>query len=279
MSAPILFDHVGYAYGISSARALDDVTFSVDEGSLVAVIGQTGSGKSTLARLACALETPDAGRVLVCGVDTRDRRGRRTLRGVVGYVTQLPERQLFADTVTDDVAYGPINMHLSASDVERRVRDSLDRVGLADRAGDSPLSLSGGQRRLCAIAGVLAMGPSVLVMDEPTAGLDPRGRGEVGEIVRDLHASGVTIMQVTHSMDGAALADRVLVIDGGRLIMAGTPDEVFSHEEELSACGLGIPEPLSWAHDLAQTGFAALGSPLTIDSLADAIAREVGTCR
>lgn len=278
MSATVLFDQVSYAYGTSRDLALDGVTFSVERGTSLAVVGQTGSGKSTLARLACGLETPDEGHVLVEGIDTRDRRGRRALHGTVGYVMQRPERQLFAETVRADVAYGPSNQGIPKGEIERRVSEMLEYVGLADRADDSPFMLSGGQKRLCALAGVLAMDPSVLVMDEPTAGLDPRGRAELRSIIARLHAEGVTILQVTHSMEDAALADRVLVLDQGGLLMEGTPAETFSHAEDLAACGLGVPEPLAWAKDLAGRGLNGLGEPLSIEDLADAIAREVSGC-
>lgn len=269
---PILeLDHVSFSY--AHVPALDDVTLSVRSGELVALVGQTGSGKTTLTRLACALAMPDAGTVRVDGIDTRDRRHRRDLRGHVGYVMQHPERQLFAPTVGADVAFGPTNLGLPADEVDRRVADALDVLGIADKASSSPFDLSGGQQRLAAIAGVLAMDPSVLVLDEPTSGLDPRGAARLRSLVATLHETGGTVLLVSHSMDDvAALADRVVVLDGGHIALEGTPAEVFSHADELATCGLGVPSALSWAERIRSAGIPLEGDPLTLDSLADSLA-------
>ena len=241
-------------------------------------MGQTGSGKSTLVRLMCALEVPDAGHVVVDGVDTAHKRDRRLVHQRIGYVMQHPERQLFAQTVAQDVAYGPRNMGLSSPDVDRRVARALELVGLSDLEEASPFDLSGGQQRLCAIAGILAMRPQTLVLDEPTAGLDPRGREELRAILDALSAHGVTIVQVTHSMDDAARCDHVIVLDNARVLAQGAPQDVFAvaNERVLCACGLGLPRPLSWARDLAGAGLALdlapHAAPLTTDALADALA-------
>lgn len=263
---------VSYSYTPRHA-ALDDVSFQVLEGETCAVVGQTGSGKSTLLRLLCGLEAPDAGSVEVAGATTATKRDRRDVRRAVGYVMQHPERQLFAQTVESDVAFGPRNMGLSADEVARRVDHALDLVGLAAKKDLSPFELSGGQKRLAAIAGVLAMQPKLLVLDEPTAGLDPRGRAGLRRLLADLRAHGVTIVQVTHSMEDAARADRVVVLDESRVIADGAPAEVFSPEnaERLHACGLGIPRPLAYARELEKRGAPALGDPLTIEELAAAL--------
>lgn len=263
---------VSYSYTPRHA-ALNDVSFQVLEGETCAVVGQTGSGKSTLLRLLCGLEAPDAGSVEVAGASTATKRGRRDVRRAVGYVMQHPERQLFAQTVESDVAFGPRNMGLPADEVARRVDHALDLVGLATKKGLSPFELSGGQKRLAAIAGVLAMQPKLLVLDEPTAGLDPRGRAGLRRLLADLRAHGVTIVQVTHSMEDAARADRVVVLDESRVIADGAPAEVFSPEnaERLHACGLGIPRPLAYARALEKNGAPALGDPLTIEELAAAL--------
>ena len=263
---------VSYAYTPRHA-ALDDVSFQVLEGETCAVVGQTGSGKSTLLRLLCGLEAPDAGSVEVAGATTATKRGRRDVRRAVGYVMQHPERQLFAQTVESDVAFGPRNMDLPAHEVARRVDHALNLVGLAAKKDLSPFELSGGQKRLAAIAGVLAMQPKLLVLDEPTAGLDPRGRAGLRRLLAELRAHGVTIVQVTHSMEDAARADRVVVLDQSRVIADGTPAEVFSPEnaERLHACGLGIPRPLAYARELEKNGAPALGDPLTIEELAAAL--------
>ena len=263
---------VSYSYTPRHA-ALADVSFQVLEGETCAVVGQTGSGKSTLLRLLCGLEAPDSGSVEAAGATTATKRGRRDVRRAVGYVMQHPERQLFAQTVESDVAFGPRNMGLPADEVARRVDHALGLVGLAAKKGLSPFELSGGQKRLAAIAGVLAMQPKLLVLDEPTAGLDPRGRAGLRRLLAELRAHGVTIVQVTHSMEDAARADRVVVLDESRVIADGTPAEVFSPENaaRLHACGLGIPRPLAYARELEENGAPALGDPLTIEELASAL--------
>ena len=264
----------GVSYSYTPRRAaLDDVSFQVLEGETCAVVGQTGSGKSTLLRLLCGLEAPDAGSVEVAGASTATKRGRRDVRRAVGYVMQHPERQLFAQTVESDVAFGPRNMGLPADEVARRVDHALDLVGLAAKKDLSPFELSGGQKRLAAIAGVLAMQPKLLVLDEPTAGLDPRGRAGLRRLLAELRTHGVTIVQVTHSMEDAACADRVVVLDESRVIADGAPAEVFSPENaaRLHACGLGIPRPLAYARELEKKGAPALGDPLTIEELAAAL--------
>lgn len=263
-------EDVSYTYqGADGRKALDDVSFMVGQESSVAIVGQTGSGKSTLVRLICALEKPDHGRVVVGDIDTSDRRGRRRLHGAVGYVMQHPERQLFANTVREDVAYGPTNMGLSPQEVERRCTHALELVGLVGRDDSSPFELSGGRQRLCAIAGILAMEPDVLVLDEPTAGLDPRSRVKLEAILDDIHDHGVTIIRVTHSMELAATADQVLVLSQSKLLMQGTPSQVFcaANDEALHKAGLGLPEPLRWALDL---GLDA--APLTMEELVDVLA-------
>lgn len=263
---------VSYSYTPRHA-ALANVSFQVLEGETCAVVGQTGSGKSTLLRLLCGLEAPDSGSVEVAGATTATKRGRRDVRRAVGYVMQHPERQLFAQTVESDVAFGPRNMGLPADEVARRVDHALDLVGLAAKKGLSPFELSGGQKRLAAIAGVLAMQPKLLVLDEPTAGLDPRGRAGLRRLLAELRAHDVTIVQVTHSMEDAARADRVVVLDESRVIADGTPAEVFSPENaaRLHACGLGIPRPLAYARALEKKGAPVLGDPLTIEELASAL--------
>lgn len=264
----------GVSYSYTPRRAaLDDVSFQVLEGETCAVVGQTGSGKSTLLRLLCGLEAPDAGSVEVAGATTATKRGRRDVRRAVGYVMQHPERQLFAQTAESDVAFGPRNMGLPADEVARRVDHALDLVGLAAKKDLSPFELSGGQKRLAAIAGVLAMQPKLLVLDEPTAGLDPRGRAGLRRLLAELRSHGVTIVQVTHSMEDAARADRVVVLDESRVIADGAPAEVFSPENaaRLHACGLDIPRPLAYARELEKNGAPALGDPLTIEELAAAL--------
>lgn len=263
----ILARDLGFSYG-PGAQALDGVSLEVPVRATTAIVGQTGSGKSTLLRLLCGLEAADAGSLTVCGINAATKRGRCQVRRAVGYVMQHPERQLFAQTVAEDVAFGPRNQGLSAAEVERRVAHALDLVGLADRRDASPFELSGGQQRLAAIAGVLAMEPELLVLDEPTAGLDPRGRARLRALMADLAAHGVTLLQVTHSMEDAARADHVVVLDQSHVLATGTPAEVFcpANEPQLTAVGLGLPRPLAYACE------HALGArPLTLEALVAAL--------
>ncbi len=263
----ILARDLGFSYG-PGAQALDGVSLEVPVRATTAIVGQTGSGKSTLLRLLCGLEAADAGSLTVCGINAATKRGRRQIRRAVGYVMQHPERQLFAQTVAEDVAFGPCNQGLSAAEVERRVAHALDLVGLADRRDASPFELSGGQQRLAAIAGVLAMEPELLVLDEPTAGLDPRGRARLRTLMADLAAHGVTLLQVTHSMEDAARADHVVVLDQSHVLAAGTPAEVFcpANEPQLTAVGLGLPRPLAYAREHALDA-----RPLTLEALVAAL--------
>lgn len=273
---------VSYSYRSVDARddthpALDGVSLEVARATNTVIIGQTGSGKSTLLRLLCALELPDIGHIVVDGTDTRNRKGRRALHGHVGYVMQHPERQLFAETVAEDVAFGPKNLHLPEDEVTRRCRRALKLVGLLGLEEASPFELSGGQQRMCAIAGILAMQPNILILDEPTAGLDPRRRGDLSRILRVLQRSGVTIVQVTHSREIAVRADEVIVLDHSRVMTHGTPREVFSYRNEtlLHESGLGLPTSLDWARRLRTAGVACAEAPLTLEELAQSIAAGI----
>ena len=263
----ILARDLGFSYG-PDAQALDGVSLEAPAHATTAIVGQTGSGKSTLLRLLCGLEAADAGSLTVCGINAATKRGRCQVRRAVGYVMQHPERQLFAQTVAEDVAFGPRNQGLSAAEVERRVAHALDLVGLADRRDASPFELSGGQQRLAAIAGVLAMEPELLVLDEPTAGLDPRGRARLRALMADLAAHGVTLLQVTHSMEDAARANHVVLLDQSHVLAAGTPAEVFcpANEPQLTAVGLGLPRPLAYAREHALDA-----RPLTLEALVAAL--------
>lgn len=279
--AALRFSNVRFSYG--AVPTLDGLSFELVPGELVALIGQTGSGKSTIARLACALASPQSGEVSVCGIPTTDRKRRRKLRGKIGFVMQRPERQLFAETVAEDIAYGPRNLGLPEEEVTRRVNKQLEFLGIVDKASASPFDLSGGQQRLVALGGVLAMEPEVLVLDEPVAGLDPRGATRLREHVRALHARGVTVLMISHSMeDVAELADRVIALDQGRIALAGTPEEVFSHGKALRDLGLGVPAPLELAYSLEDAGVFApgeLGQPLTTSALVTNITRLRGEDR
>lgn len=227
-------------------KALDNVSFALEPGEFVGIIGHTGSGKSTLMQQMNGLLKPTSGQVLLDGMDIwSDKKLTRQARFRVGLVFQYPEYQLFEETVYRDIAFGPKNMGLEEKEIDRRVREAAGFVGLTQAQLEvSPFDLSGGQKRRVAIAGVIAMEPEVLILDEPTAGLDPVGRAEIlGNIEAYRQAKNATIMMVSHSMeDVARLTDRLLVMNGSRLAMDGTPSEVFSRAQELLAMGLNIPQ-------------------------------------
>ncbi|MBO7185022.1 MAG: energy-coupling factor transporter ATPase [Oscillospiraceae bacterium] len=226
--------------------ALENINFSVNRGEFIGIIGHTGSGKSTLMQHLNGLLKPSSGQILLDGKDIwSDKKLTRQARFRVGLVFQYPEYQLFEETVYKDIAFGPKNMGLDKAEIDRRVRQSAEFVGLTEQQlQSSPFDLSGGQKRRVAIAGVIAMEPEVLILDEPTAGLDPVGREEIlSNIQRYRQAKNATIMMVSHSMnDVARLTDRLLVLNGSHIAMNGTPDEVFCHAEELEQMGLDIPE-------------------------------------
>ena len=260
---PIVIEGLSYVYmsgGPYETHALDNVSLTIGDGEFVGLIGHTGSGKSTLVQHLNGLLMPTSGRILVDGLDVADKAtDRRAIRRKVGLVFQYPENQLFEETVAKDIAFGPRNLGLDEQEIDRRVRDAMRRVALDyDRlANRSVFELSGGQMRRVAIAGVLAMEPRVLVLDEPCAGLDPRGREEILGLIRGLHAeSGATIVMVSHSMDDvASLAERVIVMDHGKVAMDGAPREVFSRGEELRAIGLDVPQAVELADRLRARGF------------------------
>ena len=247
---PILeVKNLNYIYSVGTPfehQALQDMCFSVNRGEFIGIIGHTGSGKSTLMQQLNGLLKPTSGQVLLDGVDIwSDKKLTRQARFRVGLVFQYPEYQLFEETVYKDIAFGPKNMGLKPEEIDRRVREAAGFVGLTEEQLQvSPFDLSGGQKRRVAIAGVIAMEPEVLILDEPTAGLDPVGRAEIlGNIEAYRKSKNATIMMVSHSMeDVARLTDRLLVLNGSRLAMDGTPAEVFTHAEELVDMGLSIPQ-------------------------------------
>lgn len=240
-ATPLLHvEHLSFVY--DKTPALADISFEVGIGRICALIGHTGSGKSTLARLICALDAPTSGSITIDGIPTTDKKRRRELRSKVGYVMQLPERQLFAETVSQDIAFGPRNLHLSKAEVKRRVTEQLSFFEIEHLKDKSPFELSGGQQRLVALAGVLAMEPKLLVLDEPTAGLDPAGAARIKGLVRRLKQNGCTILLITHDMNNVAeLADDVVVLNQGGIALTGSTQEVFAQAETLHAIGLGTP--------------------------------------
>lgn len=257
-------------------KALDDISFSVERGEFIGIIGHTGSGKSTLMQQLNGLLKPTSGTVLLDGQDIwSDKKLTRQARFRVGLVFQYPEYQLFEETVYKDIAFGPKNMGLSPEEVDRRVREAAGFVGLTEQQLEvSPFDLSGGQKRRVAIAGVIAMEPEVLILDEPTAGLDPVGRSEIlGNIQSYRKAKNATIMMVSHSMeDVARLTDRLLVMNGSKLAMDAPPAQVFTHAEELTQMGLNIPQVTQVFLELKKLGLD-VKNVYTIDQAAAEIKR------
>ncbi|QTE71493.1 energy-coupling factor transporter ATPase [Clostridiales bacterium FE2011] len=260
---PIEVSHLTHCYSEGSALrtvALDDVSFRIENGEFVGIIGHTGSGKSTLVQHLNGLLKPTSGQVLVDGEDLNGEHvNRRALRQRIGLVFQYPEYQLFEETVAKDIAFGPKNQGLSAAEINERVRYAMECVHLDYQkyAERSPFELSGGQMRRVAIAGVLAMKPSVLILDEPTAGLDPRGRDRILGMLEELHArENVTILMVSHSMDDMArLASRLIVMSDGKVVADGTPREIFMQEEMMTSIGLDIPEAARLCARLRAKGY------------------------
>ena len=277
---PILeVKNLTYIYSVGTPfehKALDDISFSVERGEFIGIIGHTGSGKSTLMQQLNGLLKPTSGTVLLDGQDIwSDKKLTRQARFRVGLVFQYPEYQLFEETVYKDIAFGPKNMGLSAEEVDRRVREAAGFVGLTEQQLEvSPFDLSGGQKRRVAIAGVIAMEPEVLILDEPTAGLDPVGRSEIlGNIQSYRKAKNATIMMVSHSMeDVARLTDRLLVMNGSKLAMDAPPAQVFTYAEELTQMGLNIPQVTQVFLELKKLGLD-VKNVYTIDQAAAEIKR------
>ena len=238
--------------------ALGDLSLTIQDGEFLGIIGHTGSGKSTLIQHLNGLLLPTAGSVLVDGLDTREKKLRKQIRSLVGMVFQYPEYQLFEETVARDVAFGPKNMGLAEDEIAIRVTEALRLVGLSpdEFAEKSPFELSGGEKRRAALAGILAMRPKYLVLDEPMAGLDPRGRHEILSLIESLRREfGTGIVMVSHSMDDVAMyADRIAVLDRGSLFMVGSPEDVFSHSEELLTMGLNLPQATQLVRALRTRG-------------------------
>ncbi|MBQ3046053.1 MAG: energy-coupling factor transporter ATPase [Clostridia bacterium] len=275
----IEFDNVTFIYdaddeesAVQAYPALTDVSLAINKGEFVAVLGHNGSGKSTLAKLCNAILEPTKGTVSVKGIvpDTEEKADE--VRRIVGMVFQNPDNQIVATIVEDDVAFGPENLGIEPAEIRRRVDDALKCVNMYDFRHREPHKLSGGQKQRVAIAGVIAMQTECIVLDEPTAMLDPMGRDEVMQTVKRLNKEmGITVVLVTHFMDEAVQADRVVVIDGGRMVMDGTPKEVFSQVEKLRGYGLDVPQSTELCHNLG-----IKEGVLDVDECVDEIARRLG---
>ena len=273
MTDPILkIKNVSFAYGENERNVLQDVSLEIGRGSFVAVLGHNGSGKSTLAKCLNGILLPTAGKVYVNGIDTADEAHILDVRRTVGLVFQNPDNQIVASVVEDDVAFAPENLGVPSAEIRERVDAALKCVGMYDFRLHAPHLLSGGQKQRVAIAGVLAMQPECLVLDEPTAMLDPVGRREVLSAVEQLHREkGMTVLLITHHMSECIGADRLIVMSNGRITADGTPKEVFSDVEKMRAEGLTVPETTELLYGLNEAGFDLPLTALTVDECADAI--------
>ena len=276
--ATVTLDHVTYTYGVGTPyeiKALDDVSLTVKSGTITGIIGHTGSGKSTMVQLLNGLEKPHSGRILLDGEDIWAKpKEMQKIRFRVGLVMQYPEYQLFEETVRADIAFGPKNMGLSDEEIKTRVKDAAAFVGLDEAMlSMSPFDLSGGQKRRAAIAGVMAMRPEVLVLDEPAAGLDPRGRDGILAGIRNYAAAtGSTVIVVSHSMeDMAAFCDEIIVLAHAKVFLQGTRDEVFSHADALMSVGLDVPQITHLMSALRRRGMRVPEGIYTVDAAEKAL--------
>ncbi len=268
----IEIQNVSYAYEDAAAKALNNVSLTINDGEFVAVVGHNGSGKSTLAKHLNALLLPTEGKVLVDGMDTADEADTLSIRQRVGMVFQNPDNQLVTTIVEEDVAFGPENIGVPGNEIRTRVDRALAAVGMEKYAHSAPNMLSGGQKQRIAIAGMLAMQPKVLVLDEATAMLDPKGRRDIIDLVTKLHReNGITVVMITQYMEEAIGADRVAVMSGGELILEGTPKEVFSQEELLHKHRLDVPVMQQLANRLNARGANLPKSILSVEEMAQAI--------
>jgi energy-coupling factor transport system ATP-binding protein len=254
--------------------ALDGVSLDIQKGEFVVIIGHNGSGKSTLAKHFNALLKPLSGDIWVKGMNTRDDELTWNIRQVAGMVFQNPDNQLVATIVEEDVAFGPENLAVAPAEIRRRVDEALLSVNMAEFAKSAPHFLSGGQKQRIAIAGVIAMRPEIIILDEPTAMLDPSGRKEVMDTIHHLNKNeGITIVHITHYMEEAIGADRVVVMENGKILLDGKPREIFSQVQTLKSIGLDVPQIVELTHELKKEGFEIQGEPLDIEEMVNVLCR------
>ena len=276
MSQAILTEHLAFAYpgvdGKSDTRVFEDLNISVEEGSFVAVLGSNGCGKSTLAKHFNAILLPSGGKAYVCGLDTASEDNLIPIRRSVGMVFQNPDNQIVANVVEEDVAFGPENLGVPSSEIRQRVDQALKQVDMYEYREHAPHLLSGGQKQRVAIAGIIAMEPKCIVLDEPTAMLDPRGRREVMETITRLNREkGITVVLITHHMDEAAQAQRVIVMSEGRIAADGSPKEVYAQVELLHSIGLAAPETVELCWELNKEGYDLPLNALRVEECAQTL--------
>ena len=260
----------------NGCNALDGVSLDINDGEIVCIVGHNGSGKSTLAKMFNGLLIPTSGSVTVNGMDTADEEKTLDIRRQVGIVFQNPDNQIVTTVVREDVAFGPENLGVPTKEMEVRVDDALKAVGMESYAESAPHMLSGGQKQRIAIAGMLAMEPETLILDEATAMLDPMGRRDILSIVKKLNKEkNITVVMITQYMEEAVGADRVIVMNSGRIAMEGTPEYVFSKGDELRAIGLDVPPAVELREMLKQNGVADCGDAMTLEELSDSICRSL----
>ena len=272
----IKFENVHYTYPGDQMESLCGVSLAIEEGSFVAVLGHNGSGKSTLAKHMNAILVPTEGKVTVCGIDSADEERLIELRRNVGMVFQNPDNQIVANVVEDDVAFAPENLGVEPREIRRRVDEALKQVGMYDKRQHAPHLLSGGQKQRVAIAGVIAMEPKIIVLDEPTAMLDPIGREEViSTVTRLCREKGMTVVLITHHMDECVGADRLIVMSNGSIVADGVPAEVFADIELMEREGLTVPETTRLLYDLKQRGMDLPLTALDVDACAKEIVKQL----
>lgn len=262
---------------IKEEKVLKDINIEIEKGSFTAILGHNGSGKSTLAKHFNAILLPSGGKVYIKGMDTADENNIFNIRQSAGMVFQNPDNQMVAALVEDEVAFAPENLGVEPKEIRRRVDECLEIVNMTKYAQSSPSKLSGGQKQRVAIASVLAMNPEILILDEPTAMLDPKGRSEVIKTIKMLNEEkDITVVLITHYMDEAAQADRTVVIDDGEIVLDGTPKEVFKNVEKLKSLGLDVPQVTELAYELRKMGVEISDDVLTVDECFDEIIRILG---
>ena len=272
----ISIKNVSFSYSKGRKEALKKVNLEINEGEFIALLGANGSGKSTLAKALNGLLIPDSGSIEVFGKSTTDKANIFEIRKSVGVVFQNPDNQLIASIVEDDIAFGPENIGLSREEIGERIEFALNAVGMSEFRKSTPTMLSGGQKQRIAIAGVLAIGPKILVLDESTAMLDPKGRKEVMDVIKKLNKEeGITVIHITHYMDETIDADRIVVLSDGEVVMQGKPIEIFGKEKELKSYGLELPEASYIAKRLEEKGFIFEKQVLTKEDLTEGICKSL----